>query len=137
MQRAARLDAILGIIDKTLASEEGGTMLEKEELFEALGDFDPSEYEDEVKKHWGDTEACKESVRCTMDAVERHRLLVDTWFCPCSHEMHRGLGQMYVVDPRFAANYGKIRLGMAQYVCDAIAASATECARAAEATPRP
>jgi MerR family transcriptional regulator, thiopeptide resistance regulator len=59
-----------------------------------------------------------------MDAVERHRLLIDAWFYPCSHEMHVQLGRMYVDDPRFAANYEKVRPGMAQYVCDAIAANA-------------
>ena len=28
-----------------------------------------------------------------MDAVERHRLLIDTWFYPCPHEMHVQLGR--------------------------------------------
>jgi hypothetical protein len=37
--------------------------------------------------------------------------------------MHAGLGNMYVADPRFTANYEKIRPGMAQYVCDAIQAN--------------
>jgi MerR family transcriptional regulator, thiopeptide resistance regulator len=59
-----------------------------------------------------------------MAAVECHRSLIDTWFYPCSHEMHAGLGQMCVSDPRFAATYEKIQAGMAQYVCDAIAANA-------------
>ena len=59
-----------------------------------------------------------------MDAVEQHRLLIDRWFYPCSDEMHVGLGEMYVADPRFAANYEKIRPGMAMYVHDAIKANA-------------
>jgi MerR family transcriptional regulator, thiopeptide resistance regulator len=58
------------------------------------------------------------------DAVERHRLLVDRWFYPCSRETHAGLGEMYVADPRFAARYEKIRPGMAQYMRDATAANA-------------
>lgn len=37
----------------------------KEEMFEVFGDFDPSEYEDEVKDRWGDTDAYKESARRT------------------------------------------------------------------------
>jgi MerR family transcriptional regulator, thiopeptide resistance regulator len=65
-----------------------------------------------------------------MDAAERQRLRIDRWFYPCSHEMHVELGRMYVADPRFAATYSKVRPGMAQYLCDAIAADA---ARAAEA----
>ena len=59
-----------------------------------------------------------------MDAVEQHRLQIDRWFYPCSPEMHVGLGEMYVADPRFAATYEQFRPGMAQYVCDAIVANA-------------
>jgi hypothetical protein len=33
---------------------------------------------------------------------------------------------MYVADPRFAANYEKVRRGMAQYLCDAIQANAAK-----------
>jgi DNA-binding transcriptional MerR regulator len=59
-----------------------------------------------------------------MDAAERHRLLIDRWFYPCSQEMHVGLGEMYVADPRFAANYETVRPGLAAYVCAAIKANA-------------
>lgn len=64
-EQALRLEAILGLIDRTLASLEGGIGMPKEELFEVFGDFDPSEYEDEVKERWGDTDAYKESARRT------------------------------------------------------------------------
>ena len=59
-----------------------------------------------------------------MDAVDRHRLLIDTWFYPCSREMHEELGRLYVTDPRFTATYEKIHRGMAAYVCEAAAANA-------------
>ena len=36
-----------------------------------------------------------------MDLAEQHRLHIDRWFYECSHEMHTGLGNMYVADPRF------------------------------------
>lgn len=55
--------------------------------------------------------------------VEQHRLHIDRWFYPCSKEMHKGLGAMYVGDPRFAANLDKTGDGFAQYLSDAIAAS--------------
>jgi hypothetical protein len=38
--------------------------------------------------------------------------------------MHRALGEMYVADPRFAANHEKVEPGLTAYVRDAIAASA-------------
>jgi DNA-binding transcriptional MerR regulator len=159
--QALRLEALLGLIDKTLTSLEGGIHMTKEEMFEVFGDFDPSQYEDEVKERWGDTDAYKESTRRAarytkddwarfkaeseeinativalmdegvapddpraMDAVERHRLQIDQWFYPCSHEMHSNLGEMYIADPRFTATYEKIHPGMARYVRDAIKANA-------------
>ena len=36
-----------------------------EEMFEVFGDFDPAQYEDEVKERWGGTQAYKESMRRT------------------------------------------------------------------------
>lgn len=159
-EQALRFEAMLGLIDKTLVSLEGGIRMTKEEKFEVFGEFDPDEYEDEVRERWGETDAYKESARRTarytkddwarfkaeseeinlaivalmdegvpatdpraMDAVDRHRLQIDTWFYPCSHEMHAGLAEMYIADPRFTATYEKIHVGMAQYVHDAIKAN--------------
>jgi hypothetical protein len=59
-----------------------------------------------------------------MDLAEQARLQIDTWFYPCSHEMHVSLAEMYIVDPRFKATYEKIHEGMAQYWHDAIRANA-------------
>jgi DNA-binding transcriptional MerR regulator len=56
-------------------------------------------------------------------AVEDHRRHIDRWFYPCSLEMHRGLGEMYVADPRFTANLDKVAPGFARFLRDAIAAS--------------
>lgn len=36
-----------------------------EEMFEVFGDFDPKQYEDEVRERWGNTEAYRESTRRT------------------------------------------------------------------------
>ena len=59
-----------------------------------------------------------------MDAVECHRVQIDTWFYPCSHDMHCALAQGYIADPRFTATYEKIHTGMARYVHDAVTANA-------------
>jgi hypothetical protein len=56
-------------------------------------------------------------------AVEDHRLLIDRWFYPCSVEMHKGLGALYVNDPRFTASLDEIAPGYARYLREAIAAS--------------
>lgn len=59
-----------------------------------------------------------------MDAVEQHRAYIARWFYEVPHEMHRGLGQLYVTDPRFTANYDDVAPGLAQWVHDAIQANA-------------
>jgi MerR family transcriptional regulator, thiopeptide resistance regulator len=59
-----------------------------------------------------------------MDAAERARLLINRRFYDCSPEFHRGLGDMYVVDPRFTRRYEDLAAGLAGYVRDAIHANA-------------
>jgi DNA-binding transcriptional MerR regulator len=57
-------------------------------------------------------------------AVEDHRRHIERWFYPCSSELHKGLGEMYVADPRFTATLDKkAGPGFAQFFRDAIAAS--------------
>lgn len=61
----ARLASLLDLVDTTLVSLEGGYGMTTQEMFEAFDDFDPSEYEAEVKERWGHTDAYKESARRT------------------------------------------------------------------------
>jgi DNA-binding transcriptional MerR regulator len=56
--------------------------------------------------------------------AEQHRLHIDRWFYPCSHEFHVALGEMYVADARFTETYEKVGTGLAQYFRDAIVANA-------------
>jgi DNA-binding transcriptional MerR regulator len=59
-----------------------------------------------------------------MDLAEEHRQLISRWFYECSYEIHTGLADMYVADPRFTAYYEKIRPGLAAYLSEAIHANA-------------
>ena len=59
-----------------------------------------------------------------MAGAEAHRRQIDDAFYACSYEMHVGLGEMYLADPRFTATYEKIAPGLAQYLHDAIKANA-------------
>lgn len=63
-----------------------------------------------------------------MDAAEAHRAHISAWFYDCPMEMHVGLAEMYIADPRFEANYEKLGPGLAHYVYDAILASADRAA---------
>jgi MerR family transcriptional regulator, thiopeptide resistance regulator len=56
-------------------------------------------------------------------AVAEHRAHITRWFYPCSAEIHRGLGEMYVADPRFTANLDKVTPGFARFLRNAIAAA--------------
>ena len=60
------------------------------------------------------------------DLAERHRLHIDRWFYPCSHEMHAGLADMYVADQRFADWWDRFDPGLAPFVKDAILANGIE-----------
>jgi len=59
-----------------------------------------------------------------MDLAEEHRQHITRWFYNCSYEIHRGLGEMYVTDPRFTTHYDAAAPGLAVYVRDAILANA-------------
>jgi DNA-binding transcriptional MerR regulator len=56
-------------------------------------------------------------------AVEEHRQHIERWFYPCSKDLHKGLGQMYVADARFTENLDKVAPGFARYLSEAISAS--------------
>jgi MerR family transcriptional regulator, thiopeptide resistance regulator len=58
-----------------------------------------------------------------MAAAERHRQHITRWFFDCTPDAHQGLGEMYVTDERFAANYEPIAPGLAAYIRDAITAN--------------
>ena len=59
-----------------------------------------------------------------MDLAEAHRQHLSRWFYDCGYGMHRGLAEMYVADPRYAATYDEIAPGFSRYVHDAMIANA-------------
>ncbi len=59
-------------------------------------------------------------------AAEAHRQHITRWFYDVPLAMHRGLGDMYVADPRFTATYEELSPGLAAYVRDAIHANADQ-----------
>jgi DNA-binding transcriptional MerR regulator len=59
------------------------------------------------------------------DVAERHRQHISRWFYTCSYEVHIGLGEVYVADPRFGAAMGSTESpGLDQYILSAIRANA-------------
>lgn len=64
-----------------------------------------------------------------MALAEQHRNYIGRWFYPCSPEMHRGLGELYVSDSRFTESIDRVRPGLAQFMRDAFRANAERAAR--------
>lgn len=60
-----------------------------------------------------------------MDLAEEHRSQISRWFYDCSYQIHRGLGEMYVSDPRFTQNIDRYVPGLAAYLREAILANAS------------
>ena len=67
-----------------------------------------------------------------MDLAEQARAHIVRWFYDCSHEIHRGLAQLYLDDPRFRRGYEDREPGLTRYVHDAIVAN---CARHGAGAP--
>jgi DNA-binding transcriptional MerR regulator len=155
----ARLVGLARALDRAITTVEHGDEQEEESMFNG---FDPSQYEDEARERWGDTDAYKESARRAsgygeeqrreisaemqeierrfielkrsgspanseqaLGVAERARLHIDRWFYPCSREMHRALGEMYIADPRFTNRYEALEPGLTAYVRSAIVANAS------------
>ena len=59
-----------------------------------------------------------------MTAAEAHRQHISRWYYECSYEIHRGLGEMYVSDERFRANYDALAPGLSEFIRDAVRANA-------------
>jgi MerR family transcriptional regulator, thiopeptide resistance regulator len=58
------------------------------------------------------------------EIAERHRRSIDTWFYPCSREMHAGLADMYEADDRFRASIDAAGEGLTTFLAAAIRANA-------------
>lgn len=159
MERIARLELLVESLNDAISAHERGTTMNEQDMFEVFGDFDPTEYEEEVDRRWRGpsvTESRRRTSSYTkedwktlgaesdtiarrfsqlhqagvdpdgdeaMEVAESHRLHIDRWFYPCSRDMHAGLGQMYVQDPRFAAYWDGYGEGLSGFVSAAIAAN--------------
>ena len=64
-ERQERTESIIRGVDGALRALEEETKMEATEMFEGLEEFDHTQYEDEVRERWGDTEAYRESMRRT------------------------------------------------------------------------
>lgn len=65
VDKAAQLGKMITAVDRAIDGLEKGATMDRSQMFEAFGDFDPSRYEEEARRRWGHTEAYRESARRT------------------------------------------------------------------------
>ncbi|MBG0853463.1 MerR family transcriptional regulator [Streptomyces spinoverrucosus] len=59
--RIEKLQKMAAAVEHAMEARKMGINLTPEEKFEVFGDFDPDQYEDEVRQRWGDTDAYRQS----------------------------------------------------------------------------
>ena len=159
VKKRTRLEQIIKLITQTINSIQGGTIMEKKEMFQA---FDLTEiekhqqkYAAEVREKYGNSPAYQESQQKTAkysqadwekfmdEAGEIYARLAELMELPASHpevqaainawrehitqnyyqctlEIFRGLGELYVSDPRFTKNIDQYRPGLAEFMHQAM-----------------
>lgn len=63
--RQDRTEKIIRGVDQALTALEEETQMEATKMFDGLEEFDHTQYEDEARERWGDSDAYKESMRRT------------------------------------------------------------------------
>lgn len=63
LAKRSRLDAMLAALDAALVAVQKGNTMQPDDVKQLFDGFDPTEYEEEVKERWGDSDAYKESTR--------------------------------------------------------------------------
>jgi MerR family transcriptional regulator, thiopeptide resistance regulator len=63
--KRSRIDSMLSALDSALGALEKGHAMQPDDVKQMFEGFDPSQYDEEVKERWGDTDAYKESMRRT------------------------------------------------------------------------
>ena len=58
-----RTQTVIRAVESAIQALDGGKIMDAEEMFEGFEEFDNSQYEEEVKERWGDTDAYKESMK--------------------------------------------------------------------------
>ncbi|MGW0735329.1 MerR family transcriptional regulator [Streptomyces sp. NPDC002851] len=61
--RIAKLQEMAAAVETAMEARKMGINLTPEEKFEVFGDADPDQYQEEVERRWGNTEAYRESQR--------------------------------------------------------------------------
>ena len=60
-ERIERLQRIVDVVDQTLEAHQMGLTLDPKDMFEVFGEDNPSQYADEARERWGETDAYKVS----------------------------------------------------------------------------
>ena len=150
LHKKVRLDKMIQTIEKSLQHEKGEINMSNKEKFEGF-DFSQNPYEKEAREKWGDQAVDQANKKAkNMNEFDQERFNdifrhlaslrhleptskeaqdgVEDWFKHLnkmgntySLEAFKGLGQMYIDDPRFTKNIDKFGEGLALFMRDAMA----------------
>ncbi|MBI3215221.1 MAG: MerR family transcriptional regulator [Mycobacterium sp.] len=132
MSRLDEMKCLVEAIDQALERAMTDTPMTDDDMRELFGDgFD--DYQAEAQHKWGETAQWKESQRRAKTytredwvQIKSEGQAVENELADCPPEFHRNLGDMYVSDPRYVANYDESfgLPGLAAYCREAIHANA-------------
>lgn len=60
------------------------------------------------------------SNKAVQDLIYSYHMHIDKYYYPCTKEIYRGLGEMYICDERFTLFYDKVKVGLAKFIKEAI-----------------
>jgi DNA-binding transcriptional MerR regulator len=158
LEKKNRLEQIIRSVDNTIQSMNGGSKMDKKDMFKPFDmtkiEEQQKKYAEETKEKYGQTDAYKQSVKKTsqygeadwkriyeqgnknyermvkamhlgpedekvQDIVADMRQHISDNFYDCTIEIFRGLGDLYVNDPRFTKNIDKHKQGLSQFLKEA------------------
>jgi DNA-binding transcriptional MerR regulator len=93
--KARRTEGMLAAIESALGALDEGVEMNADEMFTVFGDFEPADYEEEVKERWGGTDAYAQSAwrtaKYTKADWERMRAEADAITAAFVDALDRGL----------------------------------------------
>ncbi len=159
VKKRTRLNQIIQLITQTINSIQGGTIMEKKEMFQAFDlteiKKDQAKYAAEVREKYGASPAYQESQQKAAKYNQHDwenimaaaneiytklatlmelpisdpevQAMINNWrehinqnYYQCTLEIFRGLGEIYVADPRFTKNIDQYRPGLAEFMHQAM-----------------
>ena len=134
-EKRARLDRLIGNVQKSILAMKGETEMTDKEKFEGFKEKlisdNEQKYGQEIRTKYGVETVDRSNAKLknmtkeqygelAQKACALHKKWLSFYWDHYSKEAHRGVAQMYVDDPRFTAYYDAVAPGCAVFLRDAV-----------------